>query len=323
MSFGQEQRTRREKERAHKARVKAERVAAVGSLVAVAAVVSVIVLTSGGGSGSHPSKTTAAGSSRHASRRGSASRSASAQAGTASVPILVYHVINPQPAQSTASSALYVPTAEFSSQMQALKANGWHAVTLDQLEAYWTRGVPLGAGKPIENTFDNGYASQYTNALPILKGLGWVGVEDLQLSGLTPADGGLTALQIRGLIAAGWELDTQGISHTDLTGLAPAQLSADIATARQSLRGQFGVPVDWFSYPSGDYNPTVLAAVTAAGYLGATTVNPGWASPQQDRFRLPRLVVVAGTTPAQLLAQIAAAQGNTTVPAAYGGQGLA
>jgi peptidoglycan/xylan/chitin deacetylase (PgdA/CDA1 family) len=150
-----------------------------------------------------------------------------------------------------------------------------------------------------------------------------LGVEDLQLSGLTPSDGGLTALQIRGLIAAGWELDTQGISHTDLTSLAPTQLSADIATARQSLRGQFGVPVDWFSYPSGDYNPTVISAVTAAGYLGATTVNPGWASPQQDRFRLPRLVVVAGTTPAQLLTQIAAAQGNTTVPAAYSGQGLA
>ena len=28
--------------------------------------------------------------------------------------------------------------------MQALKGAGWHAVTLDQVEAYWHRGTPLG-----------------------------------------------------------------------------------------------------------------------------------------------------------------------------------
>ncbi|HWG25692.1 polysaccharide deacetylase family protein, partial [Actinospica sp.] len=99
--------------------------------------------------------------------------------------------------------------------------------------------------------------------------------------------------------------------------------SDEVATARQTLRSSYGVPVNWFSYPSGDYDATAIAAVNAAGYLGATTVNPGWASPHQDRFRLPRLVVVAGTSPSQLLAQIAAAKGTTSVPSAYSGPGLA
>ena len=99
-------------------------------------------------------------------------------------------------------------------------------------------------------------------------------------------------------------------------------MSAEVATARQTLRGRYGVPVNWFSYPTGDYDATVIAAVSAAGYVGAATVNPGWASPQQDRFRLPRLVVVAGTSPAQLLAQIAAAKATTSVPASHSGPGL-
>ena len=298
------------------------RVGAIAALIVVAVVVIVILIDSGPDSSSQPTTVSHTASASHTSRQSQTSRSTAAP-GAASVPILVYHVINTQPAGSSANGALYVPSDQFSSQMQALKSAGWHAVTLNQLEAYWTRGTSLGSGKPIVITFDNGYASQYTNALPILKGLGWVGVVDLQLTGLSPSDGGLTGDQIRSLIAAGWELDTQGVDHTDLTTLDPTQLSNELTVARQMMQSTYGVTPNWLSYPSGDYNPTVTAAVRAAGYTGAMTVNQGWASPQQDRFRLPRLVVTSGTTPAQLLTQIASAQTSTSIPLAYSGVGLA
>jgi peptidoglycan/xylan/chitin deacetylase (PgdA/CDA1 family) len=297
------------------------RVVAVGSLIAVG-VLTAMILANSSRHAHHgtPASTAPAPSHPRATRGGSRS---TASPGTASIPILVYHVINTQPAGSSASSALYVPADQFAAQMQAIKAAGWHAVTLNQVEAYWTRGASLGRGKPIVLTFDNGYASHYTNALPVLKKLGWAGVEDLQLTGLPPSEGGLTDTQIRGLIAAGWELDTQGLSHTNLTTLSATQLSEDMATARQMLRSRYGVPARWFSYPAGDYNDTVVAAVRSAGYVGATTVNPGWGRPRQDRFRLPRLVVPGGTTPSQLLAQIASARTNTTVPSSFTGVGLA
>jgi peptidoglycan/xylan/chitin deacetylase (PgdA/CDA1 family) len=320
MSFRERRRVRPEQARGGELGVKRERVVAAGSLILVAVLAGVIVLTAGSGSRSRPTNTT---SSASKPRKANTVSRPAAQSASAPVPILVYHVINSRPARSTAPPALYLPVGEFTSQMHALKTNGWHAVTLDQLRAHWTRDVPLGPGKPVVISFDNGYASQYTSALPILKGLGWVGVENLQLSGLPPSDGGLSDAQIRGLLAAGWELDTQGISHTDLTALDSTQLTADVTTAKQTLHTRYGVPVNWFSYPSGDYNPSVVAAVRAAGYLGATTVNPGWARPRQDRFRLPRLVVVAGTSPSQLLAQIMAAKDTTTVPSAYTGPGLA
>ncbi|MBV8219036.1 MAG: polysaccharide deacetylase family protein, partial [Solirubrobacterales bacterium] len=218
---------------------------------------------------------------------------------------------------------LYVPADEFAAQMQGLKVAGWHAVTMDQLEAYWMRGVPLGPGKPIVLTFDNGYASQYTNAMPILKRLGWVGDENIQLSGLPPSQGGLTDAQVRGLLAAGWELDTQGISHADLIALDSAQLHYQVAAARPILRQRYGVPVNWFCYPSGHYNATVIAQVKAAGFVGSTTVVPGWASPSQDPYRLPRLRVLGGTGPAALLQQIAQYEGSAPPPGSYGGAGTA
>ena len=241
---------------------------------------------------------------------------ATGQPGTTPVPILMYHVINP-PLPGAPFPGLYVPAGEFAAQMQALKAAGWHAVTLDQLKAFWTRGVPLPAGKPIVLTFDNGYQSQYSNALPVLKQMGWVGDEMMQLTGLPPSQGGLSDSQIRALIAGGWELDTQGISHADLIALPASELHYQVFAARQLLRQRYGVPVDWFAYPSGHYNASVIATLKSAGFAGSVTVVPGWASPGDDPFRLPRLRVLGGTSPSALLAQIASIQGAAPAPLTY------
>ena len=269
------------RERERRRRVRRARLLALAALLGVGLVATAIAIAATSGSGgtstvASQTGTTASGDHRsgttsHHTGRPSAKTNgphstvtgvATGKPGTATVPVLMYHVINPPPTGAP-FPGLYVPADEFAAQMQALKAAGWHAVTLDQLEAYWTRGVPLGPGKPIVLTFDNGYASQYENALPILKRLGWVGNENIQLTGLPPSQGGLTDAQVRGLIAAGWELDTQGISHADLITLDAAQLEYQVATARQTLEKRYDVPVNWFCYPSGHYDATVIAAVKA------------------------------------------------------------
>ena len=181
--------------------------------------------------------------------------------------------------------------------MQALRSDGWHPVTLDQLRAYRQHGARLPAGKPIVLTFDNGYRSQYTQALPVLRRWGWVADENIQLSGLPPSQGGLTDAQVREMVAAGWELDTQGISHADLITLSGSALHYQVVTAREILRRRYGVPVNWFCYPSGHYDANVISLVRAAGFVGSTTVVPGWAGPSTDSYRLPRLRVLGGDRP--------------------------
>ena len=81
--------------------------------------------------------------------------------GGASVPILMYHVINPPP-PGAKFPGLYVPREEFSEQVQALAKAGYRAVTMDAMLANWTHGTPLAPGKPIVLSFDNGYQSQLT-----------------------------------------------------------------------------------------------------------------------------------------------------------------
>ncbi|HEY5343731.1 MAG TPA: polysaccharide deacetylase family protein [Solirubrobacteraceae bacterium] len=240
------------------------------------------------------------------------------RSGTEAVPILMYHVIAAPP-PGAPFPGLYVVPSEFAAQMEALKGAGWHAVTLDQVQAYWQRGVPLGSGKPIVVSFDNGYQSQYSQALGVLRRLGWVGDENLQLTGLPPSQGGLSQREVRGLVAAGWELDTQGFSHADLITLDAEALHYQVAVARRTVQQRYGVPVNWFCYPSGHYDATVIAAVKAAGYTGSTTVVPGWAAPSEDRYRLHRLRVLGETSPAALLAQIADIRDDPPAPPSYNG----
>jgi len=232
--------------------------------------------------------------------------------GTRRIPILMYHVIQ-TPGPSVAFPGLWVPPAEFAGQMQALKAAGFQAISLDQAWAYWRYGAQLPP-HPIVVTFDNGYASQYTEALPVLQSMGWIAVENLQLSLHAPQ--GLSPKQVRGMVAAGWELDTQGFTHADLPTLGAAGLTYEVAVARQRIQRNYGVPVNWFCYPSGHYDPRVVSMVQAAGYRGSTTVIFGWGSPA-DTYRLARLRVLGGTSPQALVAQVLANAGDSLPPLAY------
>jgi peptidoglycan/xylan/chitin deacetylase (PgdA/CDA1 family) len=310
------------------------RAAALGSLLAVVIAAAALAIASSGGSGTGAASSVSAHSGRgasskaahggraaeNASRGGSVTAASAAPGppGTAAVPILMYHVIASPPAGAP-FPGLYVPPVEFAEQMRALEEGGWHAVTLDQVEAYWKRGVTLGPGKPIVLSFDNGYHSQYAEALPVLSRMGWVGVENIQLTGLPPSQGGLGQDEIRGLVKAGWELDTQGFSHADLITLSASALHYEVAVSRQVLRSRYHVPVNWFCYPSGHYDDRVVAAVAAAGYRGSTTVVPGWAHPGDDAYRLHRLRVLGGTSGPQLVAQLAAVRNDAAAPSSYSG----
>jgi peptidoglycan/xylan/chitin deacetylase (PgdA/CDA1 family) len=327
----EERRARREVHRRELVR-RRRGLAALALAAAAVVVAAVVALASGGGSGgggsggrhtaarAHPSGSRAAGGGALGAHRSTADAlgPATGVLGTASAPILMYHVINPPPAGAP-FPGLYVSSSEFAAQMRALAGAGYHAVTLDQLWAYWRHGARLPAGKPVVITFDNGYQSQYSNALPVLRRLGWPADENLQLSGLPPSQGGLSETQVRGLVAAGWELDTQGYSHADLIAIDSSELAFQVATARRTIQRRYGVPVNWFCYPSGHYNATVVAEVRAAGYTGSTTVVPGWAGPSSEPYRLPRLRVLGGTSPEALLSEIAAIRSDPAPPESYSG----
>ena len=206
------------------------------------------------------------------------------------VPILMYHVVA-DPPPSAPFPELYVSRAELEQQVHWLGRSGYEAVTLGQVFDAWYGRATLPR-RPIVLSFDDGYRSHLTAALPILSARGWPGVLNLDLSNLAPP-WGVGIRGVRRLIAAGWEIDAHSLSHPDLTALGGASLTREVGGSRREIRRLFGRTPRFFCYPAGRYDADVVAAVRAAGFDGATTTVAGLARPSSP-FTLARVRVSRG-----------------------------
>jgi peptidoglycan/xylan/chitin deacetylase (PgdA/CDA1 family) len=276
---------RQDRRERRRRRLRRRRLLAGAALVAsVAAIVAVLVATSSGGVRS--SERVAEGDANAAGGKSGPGSGGSGPSGgrvrnatpqpdwrphTGPVPILEYHVIGAAPTDAPYPE-LYVSRPDFRRQMNWLDRNGFEAVTLEQVEEAW-----YGAGKlppkPVVISFDDGYRPQFTFALPQLRRHGWAGVLNLKAEGSD-----LYRSNVEAMIEAGWELASHTIHHADLTTLDASALREEVAGSRRMLRREYGVPVNNFCYPSGRFDETVIAALKAAGYVGATTEIPGYAS---------------------------------------------
>lgn len=206
---------------------------------------------------------------------------------TGPVPILEYHVLGAAPADAPYPE-LYVTRPDFHQQMDWLDAHGYEAVTLEAVEDAWHHGGTLPA-KPVVLSFDDGYRPQFTFALPELRKHGWPGLLNLKAEGSD-----LYTSNVEAMIAAGWELAAHTIHHLDLTTLDATQLKEEVSGSREILRREYGVPVANFCYPAGQFDDTVIAAVEAAGYTGATTEISGYAT-RESPYELARFEILGST----------------------------
>jgi peptidoglycan/xylan/chitin deacetylase (PgdA/CDA1 family) len=305
-------RARRQAER--RTQVLRRRIVAIGSIVVVA--VAVVIVISSAGSGDSGDKSPAKASQSKAAHQAAAEskpesqevRNATPQAdwkpNTGPVPILEYHDLG-SPPEGAPYPELFVGRTDFAKQMDWLEEHGYQAVTLEQVQEAWYDAGKLPP-KPIVLSFDDGYRPQFTFALPTLRKHGWAGVLNLKAEGSD-----LYESNVKAMIAAGWELAAHTIHHLDLTELGPAELEEEVAGSRKILQKEFKVPVNNFCYPAGKFDETVIEAVEAAGYTGATTEISGFAEKGKP-YELARLEILRESHVAGLAADLKNGEGETT-----------
>lgn len=96
----------------------------------------------------------------------------------------------------------------------------------------------------------------------------------------------LSIEELRALQSAGVSIGSHTLTHPQLTRCGQEAVRAELNESRTALEANFG-PVRHFAYPSGDWNVSVKAAVAAAGYSTARTIEPGFVNPYSDPLCLP------------------------------------
>ena len=227
------------------------------------------------------------------------------------VPIFMYHLIAAAPA-GTAYPDLWVPPEELKAQVSALDEAGYVGVTLDEVWDAW-HGDGRLPKKPVVLSFDDGSYSQVLSAGPILKDAGWPGVLNLTTDHV--GKDGIPSWGVKRLIKLGWTVDSHTITHPDVTSLDAAALARELSGSKAQIKAKFGVTPKFFCYPAGRNDATSRAAVEEAGYLGATTTEPGIAARADDPFALPRIRVDPALSGAAI---VKLASGESTVAAGGG-----
>lgn len=222
-----------------------------------------------------------------------ATRSAVPDQKIITVPVLMYHYIQPSVGRDQLTVSLSVTPENFEKQMNYLVSHGFTTISPLELEGSLVNKTPLPL-RPILLTFDDGYRDFYLNAYPILK--------KYNLKA--------TSFIATGLVDRLWYLHSEDISqlaldpnitlaghtvnHADLTALPSGKVLEELRSGKTQLEKLVGREVSYFAYPYGSFNNQIIKLVSQAGYRLAFTTRYGTSQSSLSLLEEPR-VRVSGT----------------------------
>ncbi len=195
--------------------------------------------------------------------------------------ILEYHKVNDR----TKDEYSLTP-AEFAAQMDALKADGYTAISvLDFLRA--KKGKQELPKKPVVVTFDDGYSDNYTEALPILEQRGMKATV-FMVTNNVGLPGYLTWDQLHDMEKRGIELGSHTANHLPLTNMTVAEARDEARKSKLMMEWKGLKTVFVLSYPNGKYDKFLPDILKEEEYLAAVTGDAGLNTFQTDPYRLLR-----------------------------------
>lgn len=212
------------------------------------------------------------------------------------LPILTYHKIGPRPGGARLKG-LYLSQKLFADQLTELRNAGWKSTSLD---AALVNGSVAKVPERVVITFDDGFQNTLDHALEPLRQnqfraiqfivAGRIGGQNVwdQAHGEVAAPL-MDAAQIRDWLAAGHQIGSHSMTHPRLTQLSIDAAREEICASKKLLEDTFGIALQHFCYPYGDWNPVVRDLVREAGYLTACTTEFGVNKPGHSPLFLKRV----------------------------------
>lgn len=178
---------------------------------------------------------------------------------------------------------LSVRRSLFEKQLAYLKKKGYRPVSLKDLQK------PGLKGRNVAITFDDGFRNFFTAARPLLQKHGYTATI-FPVAGKIGTEYFLSWDEIIELRNQGFSFGAHTCSHSSLTFLPGERAAEEVLKSKKILEEKLNAPVEFFSYPYGDFNPQIQALVKNAGFLGAV-VTPGRRGLRQGPYAMKRVGV--------------------------------
>jgi peptidoglycan/xylan/chitin deacetylase (PgdA/CDA1 family) len=204
--------------------------------------------------------------------------------------VLLYHAVG----ERAGGDPRYAVTrTQLAGHLEQIRRGGYSVVPLARV---WS-GPDGDAAPAVALTFDDGRASDYRHAYPLLMEHGLVG-EFFVNPGTIGRPGYLSWGEAREMLRAGMHFQSHAHDHVYLTLLSGALLERQVLDSKHRIEDELGGAVEFLAAPYGDVNRRVRQAALAAGYRAVCT---SWDWPARaGRSTLSRIAVYARTTPNDL-----------------------
>ena len=229
--------------------------------------------------------------------------SVSAQPSTRILAILGYHKIG-EPPPGGWETWFFIPEETFAEHLRYLQENNWQVIDLET----FLRGLEAPESLPewaALLTFDDGYRSMRTVALPLLRRFGYpavffvptdfIGGRNTFDADVEPEEAICDWDDLRQLERRGVSVQSHGASHRPFSELDLGEQEEELRRSKVTLEAGLEKDVEVFSFPKGDggTNPRELGRVMQRiGYQAGCLYKGGPNRlPVSDPYRLPRLAI--------------------------------
>ena len=209
-----------------------------------------------------------------------------------SLAVLTFHALDDRPSVLSFSPRL------FRHGMRLLHEHGYKTLGLAQAVKHVRQGSPF-PDHALALTFDDGYQSVYTEALPVLQQYGMTATVFPRLGSRDPAkpisrlprfeDRTMLSWQeMQEMLRCGLTFGAHTITHPDLTRLAPDQIRAEVCDSKAILEDALSTSVTCFAYPFGRYSE-LSRNIVSEHFLCACSDTLGLLAAGSDPFTLERV----------------------------------
>lgn len=212
--------------------------------------------------------------------------------GYQSVPVLVYHKFSMGRAEK-----LTVTESAFREQMEYLKNNGFHVVSVDDMIDFLELKKQLPP-KAVVITLDGGWKSQHLIAYPILKQFGYPATFFISTD-FIGEQRAVSWKNIREMVRAGYDFQSQTKSGRNLVELKKEEtlkeylrsMEEEVMLSKKLISKKIRRNCRYLAYPDGATNSLLASLLKKYGYRAGFTLHRGSNPFFVDSFMIRRSII--------------------------------